>query len=422
LRVHGLQRNCYCPKVQGTRNSAAANFLSGRLRCSARHRGSLEGPCVGTPLLNLILCRMWQRPVISESLGEIAAVEPSAARHLAARDPETARSDRLRMTKRGFVEVKRYLSEYWKPLHGMGLGEVTRSHVTNRIDELAVEKGAITADRARTALSGLYSWNLQGDDKLSNPIMGSRRHGDNDPRERVLSDAELVAVWNASDPATDYGRIVRLLLLTACRRDEIAGLRWSEIHALEMPGAAEIRYIVPLSAPAVAILPGTVFTRGREHVFGRGAGGFGGYSRSKAALDAKAALAEHWVLHDLRRTVRTRVGSLGVQPHIGEAILNHLPPQLMRIYDRNAYETEKRAALDRWATCLQTILASADGANVVPSMRRCGNVIEQLGNHLAAHRVNDELLARCFSEEFRVLHRRVETSQRASLREPRRTR
>lgn len=257
-----------------------------------------------------------------------------------------------------------------------GLGEVTRSHVTNRIDELAVEKGAITADRARTALSGLYSWSLQGDDKLSNPIMGSRRHGDNDPRERVLSDAELVAVWNASDPATDYGRIVRLLLLT-CRRDEIAGLRWSEIYALEMPGAAEIcspgsrtkngqSHIVPLSAPAVAILRGTVFTRGREHVFGRGAGGFGGYSRSKAALDAKAALAEHWVLHDLRRTVRTRVGSLGVQPHIGEAILNHLPPQLMRIYDRNAYETEKRAALDRWATCLQTILASADGANVVP--------------------------------------------------------
>ena len=159
------------------------------------------------------------RPV---TLGE------TVSRYLAARDPETARSDRLRMTKRGFVEVKRYLSEYWKPLHGMGLGEVTRSHVTNRIDELAVEKGAITADRARTALSGLYSWSLQGDHKLSNPIMGSRRRGDNDPRERVLSDAELVAVWNASDPATGYGRIVRLLLLTACRRDEVAGLRWSE--------------------------------------------------------------------------------------------------------------------------------------------------------------------------------------------------
>jgi integrase len=308
------------------------------------------------------------RPV---TLGE------TVTKYLAARDPETAKSDNLRMSPRGFVEVKRYLNEYWKPLHRMALGEVTRQHVTSRIDELAAEKGTITADRARTALSGLYAWSMEGDHELSNPVIGSRRHGDNAPRDRTLTDAELVAIWNASVPTTLYGRIVRLLILTGCRRDEIAGLRWSEIHALDAQGAAEIRlpgdrtkngqpHTVPLSAPAVATLQGIVHVRGREHVFGQGAAGFSGYSRAKAALDAKAGIAEHWTLHDIRRTVRTRLGSLGVQPHIAEAILNHLPPRLIRTYDRNPYGTEKRHALDTWAGYLQTVIAQSDGANVVP--------------------------------------------------------
>ena len=115
---------------------------------------------------------------------KLVTLGETVTKYLAARNPETAKSDNLRMSERGFVEVKRYLSEYWKPLHGMGLGEVTRQHVTARIDELAADKGAITADRARTALSGLYAWSMEGDDKLINPVMGSRRHGDNDPRER----------------------------------------------------------------------------------------------------------------------------------------------------------------------------------------------------------------------------------------------
>jgi integrase len=300
----------------------------------------------------------------------------TVSKYLAARDPETAKNANLRFSERGFVEVKRYLGEYWKPMHGMPLREVTRQHVTNRIDELAADKGTITADRARTALSGLYAWSMEGDHELINPVIGSRRHGDNAPRERTLSDDELVAIWNAADPASAYGRIVRLLMLTACRRDEIAGLRWSEIHALDRLGESEIRlpgdrtkngqpHTVPLSAPAVAALRGIVVMKGNEHVFGQGAGGFSGFSRAKAALDSKVGIVEHWTLHDIRRTVRTRMGSLGVQPHIAEAILNHLPPRLIRTYDRNPYGTEKRHALDTWAGYLQAALARADGANVL---------------------------------------------------------
>ena len=75
-------------------------------------------------------------------------------------------------------------------------------------------------------------------------------------------------------------------------------------------------------------------------------------------------LKEPWTVHDLRRTVRTGLGKLGVAPHIAEATLNHLPPKLIRTYDRNKYEAEKRSALDQWATHLKTIVAQATGANV----------------------------------------------------------
>lgn len=82
------------------------------------------------------------------------------------------------------------------------------------------------------------------------------------------------------------------------------------------------------------------------------------------ALDAAAKLKEEWTLHDIRRTVRTGLGKLGVAPHIAEAVLNHLPAKLIRTYDRNTYENEKRAALDAWASHIRVAIAQASGANV----------------------------------------------------------
>jgi hypothetical protein len=87
-------------------------------------------------------------------------------------------------------------------------------------------------------------------------------------------------------------------------------------------------------------------------------------------LDGRTKLKEPWILHDLRRTVRTGLGKLGVQPHIAEAVLNHLPPKLIRTYDRNTYAAEKKAALDQWASHLKTIVAQATGANVTPLRNR----------------------------------------------------
>lgn len=124
------------------------------------------------------------------------------------------------------------------------------------------------------------------------------------------------------------------------------------------------KHIVPLSDFAMNILM-DIEHDDREHVFGRTRGvGFSGWAKPKEELDRVLTLDQPRTLHDLRRTVRTGLGKLGVQPHIAEAVLNHLPPKLIRTYDRNTYAAEKRAALDQWALHLKVCIAQATGANV----------------------------------------------------------
>ena len=304
------------------------------------------------------------RPITAGPVVTLGDVVP---KYLDARDPLKAKSENMRMSDRGFTEIKRYLNEYWKPLHNLPLGGITRADITGRLDEITEEKGAITSDRARTALSGLFAWKMEEDHTLSNPVMGSRRHGDNAPRERTLTDAELSTVWKACG-GDDYSKIIKLLILTICRRDEIARLRWSEVSLSETIGESwihlpatrtknSVAHSVPLPEAAVAVLRGCPRVVGSPFVFARGAGGFSNFSKSKVEFDKKLEGVEPWTLHDLRRTGRTGLGRMGVPPHVAEACLNHLPAKLIRTYDRNPYASERREALGGWADHVTAISA-----------------------------------------------------------------
>jgi integrase len=175
-------------------------------------------------------------------------------------------------------------------------------------------------------------------------------------------------------PENDYGRIIRLLLLTGCRRDEIGGLRWSEVdlkaRTIKLPGVRTKNgrpHVIPLSEPAMAILGGLIHRANRDLIFGLGAGGFSGWSKSKAQFDKAAKLKEAWTLHDLRRTAATRMADIGVQPHVIEALLNHISGHKAGVagtYNLSTYAAEKKAALDLWASHLQVAVARATGANV----------------------------------------------------------
>jgi integrase len=272
---------------------------------------------------------------------------------------------------RSFVEVRRHLEKDWQPLHNLAIASIGRANVAATLSAIAKAKGSVTANRARAALSAMFRWAIGEGLCDHNPVTGTNRQEENGHRERSLSDTEIAKVWLAA-PENDYGNIVRLLLLTGCRREEIGSLKWSEVDLGErtITIAKErtkngVEHIVPLPYAGISILHGIMQRGDRDFVFGFARdGGFSGWSKSKIALDKAVAFKEEWRLHDLRRTVRTGLGKLGVQPHVAEAVLNHLPPKLIRTYDRNTYAAEKQAALDAWATHLKVAVAQATGANV----------------------------------------------------------
>jgi integrase len=262
------------------------------------------------------------------------------------------------------------LNTIWKPLHKLTLPAVNRATIAAQVRIIAKENGPVSANRARASLSAMFRWAIGEGLCEENPVAGTNKQEENGPRERTLSDSEAAAVWLAA-PANDYGRIVKLILLTACRRDEIGSLQWPEIdleaRTITLPKERTKNgqeHIVPLCDAAVEILKAIPRRDKRAFVFGTGDGGYSGWSKSKVSLQNIAKLKTDWTLHDLRRTVRTGFGMLGVAPHVAEAALNHLPSKLIRTYDRNTYAAEKKAAFDLWAGHLAVAIAQANGANV----------------------------------------------------------
>jgi integrase len=192
-------------------------------------------------------------------------------------------------------------------------------------------------------------------------------------RERVLTDDELKAIWRAC-PDSDFGAIVKLLILTSQRRTEIGSLRWNEVDleratiSLPVERTKNKRaHVVPLSPPVLEILKAKQQSRGAT-LFGITDKGFTDWSKSKAALDTRITGLTGWRLHDLRRTTVTGMAGLGIQPHIIEAVINHVSGHkggVAGIYNRAAYDKEKRAALDLWAEHVMALVESRKGV-VVP--------------------------------------------------------
>ena len=170
---------------------------------------------------------------------------------------------------------------------------------------------------------------------------------------------------------------MRLLLLTGCRANEIAGLTWGEVYSDRIVLPAERvkngrQHSIPLTATMRAILDGR--ERRAEQVFGREGGRFTGWSQGKAALDARIAAAGHtlkpWVNHDLRRTLATGMGELGVEPHVIEAALNHASGFRRGVggtYNRAKLERQVGQALNLWDTHVREIVEGrTTGDRVVP--------------------------------------------------------
>ena len=331
------------------------------------------------------------------TLGSLAALTPACARDTAAemhamvrlgRDPAgektegraraaetmgavaqsylTYQSGHLRA--RSYRELERHLLRYCKPLHGLQLQKIDRRAVAARIADVASLSGAATGNRVRASLSALFAWAMRQGLLDNNPVTGTNRQPEQS-RTRVLSDAELKIVWSALG-SDDYSAIVRLLILTGQRRDEIGSLCWSEItdDQIVLPPQRTKNnrgHRIPIVPAVRAILDSR--ERAGAFVFGRHpAKPFSGWGVSKAGLDRRIKAAgyrlEPWRLHDLRRSLSTTMHEqLGVPPHVVEGVLNHVSGHkagVAGIYNRASYQREARIALTQWA---DHVLAVVEG-------------------------------------------------------------
>jgi integrase len=280
---------------------------------------------------------------------------------------------------RTFTEVRRYLAgPHFKPLHIMPIDQVARRDVAARLLTITRERGAVAAARARSALSDLFAWAMGQGLVESNPVVGTNKPKTAPSRDRVLDDAELATVWNAAAD-DDFGRIVKLLILTAQRRTEVGRMTWREVDLDQgtwtIPAARTKNgreHTLPLPPLALDIIAGTPRMAGRDYLFGPRAAGFTSWNRPKQILDRR--LGDHveaWRLHDLRRSAATRVCDLGVAPHVVEQILNHHSGHrsgVAGIYNRSSYQREVRAALALWDDHIRSITEGGE-RKIVPMQR-----------------------------------------------------
>jgi integrase len=290
------------------------------------------------------------RSVISDFIAQKTKVKPSTLRML-----------------RGYLEGPAQ-GPYLKPLHGMPIDRVTRKDIAARLLAVAKATGEPTAIALRAKLSGLFGWAMEMGLCEVNPVIGSYRPPQQKTRERVLKDAELRSIWRALGD-DDYGRVIKLLILTGCRREEIAGMAWCEFDqgTWTLPAARSKNgrpHALPVTDLMQEIVDAVPHRAGNDLLFGyRGKRGFGDWSKCKRALDDKLDLPK-WVIHDLRRSVATGMGNnLGIQPHVVEEILNHQSGHkrgVAGIYNRSPYEREVRAGMALWCDHIRALIEGGE--------------------------------------------------------------
>jgi integrase len=282
-------------------------------------------------------------------------------------------------------EVERDIRREFLPLWAKRpITDISRHDVLAVIDAAIKRDSPWQAHHLHSYASRLFNWAIERgtygiDASPCERMRPSKIIGVKEPRTRVLDDDELRALWRAAR-GLDYplGPFVQMLVLTGQRRSEVADARWREIdldkrvwtipHGRMKAGAA---HVVPLTDDAIAVLERLPrFAKG-DHVFSLtfGTSAINGFSKSKQRIDARMTdelkrppLA--WVLHDIRRTMRTHLSALPVPGLVRELVIGHTKPGLHKVYDQHAYLDEKRHALELWAKRLRDIVEPAP-ANVV---------------------------------------------------------
>jgi integrase len=268
-----------------------------------------------------------------------------------------------------------------KPRMGkLSVYEICRSHVNKMLDEIEDANGPVMADRTLAYLRKAFNWYAARDDQFNVPVVRgmARIKSKERARTRVLSDEEIRIIWPALGAAGTFGALVKALLFTAQRRDEIAQMSRKEIGGDGIWEIPAERYktkrpnFVPLSKVALAVIEAQPKVENCDYVFpSRAKTPFSGFGKSKAALDkairmtmkkqakkgVRVEALPNWTLHDLRRTAKTLMVRAGVRPDISERVLGHVIAGVEGTYDRHSYADEKRDALEKLTVMIERILS-----------------------------------------------------------------
>jgi len=265
---------------------------------------------------------------------------------------------------RSWREYDRMLQHYVLPEWGSRpITEIQRSDVTALLDAIEEKRSAALADHVLAIIRKLFNWHAARDERFHSPLVRgmTRTSISARARDRVLSDMEIRALWQAlMEIPYPFGPFTQLLLLTAQRRDEVANMRWNEIDG-DLWTIPRERYksgkanTVPLTEQGLIIL--ATLPRSGEYVFTTtGHTPISGFSKAKAMIDRASGVMD-WRLHDLRRTARSLMSRAGISSEISERVLGHAIPGVAGVYDRHSYVPEKRDAVQKLAAEIARVVA-----------------------------------------------------------------
>jgi integrase len=292
------------------------------------------------------------------------------------------------------VEAVRAIRHAFPRLMNQPAAWISREDAVDALDELVKAGKAAMAGRTLAYAHAAFRWAQKRGKIKSNPFQGLPIAAGAADRERVLTDAELGEIWEATGNEYPWGPFFRLALLTLQRREEVAGLRWSELtpdlSLWSLPGSRTKNgrpHDVHLSKSARDVLRAIARVEGQDLVFSTtGKTPISGFSKAKTALDAtivraraekaahysaKPAKHEPWRLHDLRRTGVSTLARLGFDSIVVDKILAHQPARLRgvaSVYQRHSFARERATALDAWAAHILGI----ETVKVVPLRRAEG--------------------------------------------------
>lgn len=294
-----------------------------------------------------------------------------------------------KLSQRKWHETSRMFENHVYPTIGrLSLSDLRRADIVALLDHLQNDKGfTAQVNRVRSNLIAAFNWAIEREYLDANPAAAVKRRKIETPRNRTLSDAEIVAIWNAADKLPyPSGPFLKTLILTGQRRDEVRCMTWDEIRHAAQAGCRDGQN--PASGQAW-VIPGERNKSKREHIVpvsgtleslladlprlsdvptapvftANGQKPYAGTRTLKEIIDRESGVTG-WVFHDIRRTVRTNLAILGVSKEVAERVLNHATPSLEGTYNTHDYWPEKRDALQRWADRLSFML-DGRGGNVV---------------------------------------------------------